>query len=448
MREPLDTRFDQVRTQETAIGNFAADLMRKEHCADVAVFMGGGIRADKVYPSGFLKYEAYSEMFPFPNPVMLLESTGEQILSALENGVSKVPALDGRFPQVSGIKFTFDPNKPPMQRILLDTVKLEDSPIDLKKKYRFAVPKYMAAGKDGYDMLINCRKIVDLIVAPIFKDIFDEFVNFVQIKRTLEEYKLWKKHQDSFVKGKLLDVSLQNRLQEEANARLLSKEGSKKQRLFFKPLKNRRRSEGQIQMREMSIDFAIGIHSHHKKNLFGNDDQQNPDGTQSQGDSGIQEFILKPATSTFGADTSANPAQASSFQTSGEGSDTISESLAKKHSSNPSTGMAGSSNNHLKETDMVIKESDSEDDEDSSKPSTRYFKIEEVVAEASQEQIREGHAVLGTVLLKRLRKYRLIDDIIENLEAKHSQTKYLAILDLKTEGRVTSIPLAVPETQH
>jgi 5'-nucleotidase len=39
------------------------------------------------------------------------------VLKLLENGVSKVPALEGRFPCVSGLRFKFDPSKPAGHRI-------------------------------------------------------------------------------------------------------------------------------------------------------------------------------------------------------------------------------------------------------------------------------------------------------------------------------------------
>ena len=43
------------------------------------------------------------------NEVYLFSSPGSQLLSALENGVSQYPKLEGRFPQVAGVSFIFDP---------------------------------------------------------------------------------------------------------------------------------------------------------------------------------------------------------------------------------------------------------------------------------------------------------------------------------------------------
>jgi len=58
---------------------------------------------------------------------------GRQIIDALENGVSKYPTLEGRFPQVSGIAFGFDPAKLPGQRIDPRHVKVQGSYVELDK---------------------------------------------------------------------------------------------------------------------------------------------------------------------------------------------------------------------------------------------------------------------------------------------------------------------------
>ncbi len=51
-RLPLDTRNDIVRTQESAVGNLIADLIRAAVQAEVALVNGGGIRGNTVIPSG------------------------------------------------------------------------------------------------------------------------------------------------------------------------------------------------------------------------------------------------------------------------------------------------------------------------------------------------------------------------------------------------------------
>ena len=53
---------------------------------------------------------------------MLIELSGADLLAALENGVSQVENATGRFPQVSGMTFSFDPARPAGSRIVEATV--------------------------------------------------------------------------------------------------------------------------------------------------------------------------------------------------------------------------------------------------------------------------------------------------------------------------------------
>lgn len=82
----------------------------------------------------------------------MIRITGAAILAALENSVSTYPALEGRFPQVSNIKFEFDPSLPPNRRV--KWAKLGGESIDLERKYVVVTRGYMGRGKDGFDSLL------------------------------------------------------------------------------------------------------------------------------------------------------------------------------------------------------------------------------------------------------------------------------------------------------
>ena len=79
---------------------------------------------------------------------------------ALENGVSQYPKLEGRFPQVAGMNFQFDPSKPSGQRINPLLVKIQDEYLDFNQNYRLATKLYLKEGKDGYQMLCDCPVLV------------------------------------------------------------------------------------------------------------------------------------------------------------------------------------------------------------------------------------------------------------------------------------------------
>lgn len=149
---PLDGRFTTVRTKESNLGNFVCDLMRHYYDADCALMAAGTIRGDQIYPPGVLLLKDILNCFPFEDPVVVLRINGKAILKALENSVLLVPALEGRFPQVSNIQFAYNPNLAPGSRVTW--TKIHGEPLDLNKSYTMATRGYMGRGKDGYDSLL------------------------------------------------------------------------------------------------------------------------------------------------------------------------------------------------------------------------------------------------------------------------------------------------------
>jgi len=96
----LDGRFKIIRTQESNLGNFITDIMLRSTEADFAMINAGMLRSDRIHPLGEFKMRDVMEILPFVDSVVVVTVTGNQILAALENGVSKYPAYDGCFPQV------------------------------------------------------------------------------------------------------------------------------------------------------------------------------------------------------------------------------------------------------------------------------------------------------------------------------------------------------------
>lgn len=149
---PLDARFSTVRTQESNMGNFVCDLMRYYYNADCSMMAAGTIRGDQIYTPGILRVKDILHCFPFEDPVVVLKLSGKAIRDALENGVGELPAMEGRFPQVSNIKFCFSGSKPRGSRI--EWAKIGDDDIEDDKLYVMATRGYMARGKDGFESLL------------------------------------------------------------------------------------------------------------------------------------------------------------------------------------------------------------------------------------------------------------------------------------------------------
>lgn len=142
---PLDARFSTVRMKESNIGNFVCDIMRQYHNADCTIMASGTIRGGQIYPPGAIRIKDITTCFPFEDPVVLLRVTGQAIWDALENGVALYPALEGRFPQVSGLEFGFDPKLPTGKRIT--SLLINGEHYEPERKYKLATRGYMGRAK-------------------------------------------------------------------------------------------------------------------------------------------------------------------------------------------------------------------------------------------------------------------------------------------------------------
>ena len=148
----LDARKTAVRSQETNLGSLVADALRQAAGTDVALVNGGAIRGDTRFPSGELTRREMLSIFPYRDQLVRLQVTGAILQAALENAVSK-SAEDpepGRFLQVSGLRFAFDPSRPKGQRVLCVTV--GGKPLSPTATYTVATLSFLAGGKDGYEM--------------------------------------------------------------------------------------------------------------------------------------------------------------------------------------------------------------------------------------------------------------------------------------------------------
>lgn len=160
-RVPLDARSAENRTRETNVGNLVAEAFRRATGADVALMNGGSIRADTIISPGPLMKRDLLSILPFKNKVVKLELTGATLRAALEHGVSR-SAEDGepgRFPQVAGIRFTFDASRPAGSRLIDVTV--NGQPLDDNRTYTLATTDFLAIdGGDGYAMLKGARLLI------------------------------------------------------------------------------------------------------------------------------------------------------------------------------------------------------------------------------------------------------------------------------------------------
>jgi 2',3'-cyclic-nucleotide 2'-phosphodiesterase (5'-nucleotidase family) len=171
----LDSRRATVRLKESTIGNLIADAIREATKADAAITNGGGIRGDRTYAPGttLTRKDVLTEL-PFGNIAVLLEISGADLRSALEEGVSGVEDAAGRFPQVSGLRFVFDAKLPKGSRVL--EVSIGGKPLDAAATYRLATNDYMMAGGDGYASLKKGRPIIDASGGALMANVVMEYI--------------------------------------------------------------------------------------------------------------------------------------------------------------------------------------------------------------------------------------------------------------------------------
>ncbi|UJX41958.1 5'-nucleotidase/apyrase family protein [Desulfovibrio sp. JY] len=155
------------RQEECVGGDLMAEAMLaggRSRGAVAAIFNGGGVRAGM--DAGEITLGDLLTAYPFPNTLVVLTLTGEDLLAVLEHGVSAVGfnAGSGRFPQVAGIRFALDIAKPAGKRI--SAVSVADAtghfaPLDPKAAYRLAISDYMARGGDSYSTFKTKGQDVD-----------------------------------------------------------------------------------------------------------------------------------------------------------------------------------------------------------------------------------------------------------------------------------------------
>lgn len=142
----VDLDGEHARERETNLGNLVADLVRAEAGAEIALINGGSLRGS--IPKGPIRLKQVYTAMPFDNYLVALKLTGRQLRQALEHGVSACPDKAGRFPQVSGLRFTYRSAAPPGSRVR--EVRVGDRPLELAAEYAVATNDYLAAGGDGY----------------------------------------------------------------------------------------------------------------------------------------------------------------------------------------------------------------------------------------------------------------------------------------------------------
>lgn len=183
-----------VRSRETNLARLAADStlwyaneyleqLGETKRADIALKNGGGIR-DTILGPNILDLNVAAAL-AFNNKLTILDLTGAQFLAAVENGVSRAPALDGRYPHFAGVELDFDISRPGISgeaslteasRVKNLTITRDDgsvvdlvrnfvaNPEVLAETFTLATNNYQAGGGDGYQAFVGLPNKIDTVI--------------------------------------------------------------------------------------------------------------------------------------------------------------------------------------------------------------------------------------------------------------------------------------------
>lgn len=149
--------MEACRRGDCLAGMIVADAMLdygRAYGATVALTNGGGMRAP--LKRGMITQGDLLSVLPFGNMLVIREYDGARLLAALEHGVADEKGEGPRLLQTAGLRYRFDPSRPPGRRILSAERRDADGtaqPLDRAARYVVVLPSYLAQGGDGYTML-------------------------------------------------------------------------------------------------------------------------------------------------------------------------------------------------------------------------------------------------------------------------------------------------------
>ncbi len=166
------------RVQECQMGNLVADAMLarvKDQGITIAITNSGGLRAS--IDAGDVTMGEVLTVLPFQNTLSTFQVSGQTIIDALENGVSQVEEVKGRFPQVAGLKFSWDSAVAPGQGRVAEVLVAQGddwAPIDPARTYGVVSNNFVRGGGDGFKMFLDAENVYDF--GPDVADVLAEYL--------------------------------------------------------------------------------------------------------------------------------------------------------------------------------------------------------------------------------------------------------------------------------
>lgn len=142
----LDGERERIRSEETTLGNFVTDVMRRHTGSQIALLNAGSLRAS--INSGEITVADVFRAMPYANELVTVSLTGKELAQALARSVQgKKEEEDGGFLHVSGLQVTVSGQK--TSRI---TTGPGHIPLDPDRTYTVVITDFLYSGGDGYGL--------------------------------------------------------------------------------------------------------------------------------------------------------------------------------------------------------------------------------------------------------------------------------------------------------
>ncbi|TPJ17479.1 LysM peptidoglycan-binding domain-containing protein [Mesorhizobium sp. B2-7-3] len=158
----IDGSRESCRAKECAMGNLVSDAILdrvKGQGVEIVISNGGGLRAS--IDKGTVTMGEVLTVLPFQNTLATFQISGKDLVAGLEGGLSQIEDGAGRFPQVAGLKYSFDRSVAPNAGRVKSVEVMENgawTPISPTKDYLVATNNYVRQGGDGYKVFAEKAK--------------------------------------------------------------------------------------------------------------------------------------------------------------------------------------------------------------------------------------------------------------------------------------------------
>lgn len=158
----IDGSRENCRTRECEMGNLVSDAVLdrvKDQGVEIVITNGGGLRAS--IDQGTVTMGEVLNVLPFQNTVATFQISGKDLVAGLENGLSQIEDGAGRFPQVAGLKYSFDKSAAANAGRVKSVEVMQGgewTPINPDKDYLVATNNYVRQGGDGYKVFADKAK--------------------------------------------------------------------------------------------------------------------------------------------------------------------------------------------------------------------------------------------------------------------------------------------------